>query len=437
MIKKIGLYIGLFLLTVAVLFLIRVGSELIDRSAMQENMESSADYLIDRPDVEYIWDECSASRLDNAADTVSLRIAWQTDPENPFTSAMWSSLYSSRGKDHRENLKEVVENPERMTLEGGKDNLEYLRYWHGNVVLIRLLHLFTDLQGMHLFHVVVLAGLFLLLLILLWREGLRTAAIGLIAGGAVAGIWFVPFCLEYTWVFLIAFPVSVLALRWGIKEKWNRVGGMFLVTGIVTNYLDFLTTELLTLLLPLLILVAIRIRKEGRAPVRMSVKACLLWGVGYLGMWIMKWVIASIILGENVMPYVSAHISERIGVSKTGQGNPFLSLYRNLFTALPTGLGLYGLLFAILLIALLFGMWYVYRKRDIDKSRIILYAVLGLIPYVRYLVLFDHGYIHSPFTYRAQMATVLALALITGEIVDRNAIGFMRKTQAVKKQSNR
>ena len=43
-----------------------------------------------------------------------------------------------------------------------------------------------------------------------------------------------------------------------------------------------------------------------------AAKLTLVWGFGYVGMWVMKWVMASLILGENVMPYVTEHIGERL-----------------------------------------------------------------------------------------------------------------------------
>ena len=38
--------------------------------------------------------------------------------------------------------------------------------------------------------------------------------------------------------------------------------------------------------------------------------------------------------------------------------------------------------------------------------------LVGIIPYIRYLVLANHSYLHCFFTFRAQFATVMALALI-------------------------
>lgn len=199
---------------------------------------------------------------------------------------------------------------------------------------------------------------------------------------------------------------------------------LFLVSGIVTNFFDFLTAEILTLLIPLLLMVSLHGRKESnkdekKTPARISVKACILWGFGYLGMWAMKWIIASVILGENVMPYVTGHITQRVGVSEDGIGNPLSALYLNLITIFPAGMGDIWAVLSLVALVILACVLYVYKGNSVRKRYIITYIVLGLLPYIRYMVVFDHSFRHFVFTYRLQMATVLAIGLMSLEIRKR------------------
>ena len=69
----------------------------------------------------------------------------------------------------------------------------------------------------------------------------------------------------------------------------------------------------------------------------------------------------------------------------------------------------------VILILILLSIFYVYKKKHIRKDYVLLYAVLGLVPYIRFAVLYDHSFFHFFFTYRAQMATILAISLITRE----------------------
>lgn len=423
MVKKILKYVLVFVVSVVVLFLVMVGSEFISQDAMREQVKSSIDFLCEKDCVYSYWRGMPAGNMDGYADSVSLGIAWQSDSEHPFESAMWCSYYVDRfyfTRYHHANY-----DLRRAFVQQKEGNNEYLRYWHGNVPVIRLFHLFTDIRGMYIILGIIMTGLFLTLLILLWKAGLRGVAIGFIISGFMVSIWFVPFILEYVWTFLVALTACIIALIWGKNGRWDRTGTLFLVTGIVTNYLDFLTTETITFLLPLLILIALKSKSGEKAPVVPVIRDCVLWGIGYLGMWIMKWAIASIILGEDVMPYVVKNIELRLGTSHLVGGNIFSTLGRNLLGLIPTTFGRIGIVVTIFLFLAWLCVLFVYKRNDVRKDYVIVYVVLGLVPFIRYIVMTEHSYVHFTFTYRALMATILAMCLITCEVFDFSV--FRRK----------
>ena len=84
----------------------------------------------------------------------------------------------------------------------------------------------------------------------------------------------------------------------------------------------------------------------------------------------------------------------------------------------PLEYGTLGVL--VVLVLVVFGSYvgYVYQKKSVCRDRVALFAALGLIPYVRYLVLHNHAWLHCFFTYRAQLATVLAAVMIVEELTD-------------------
>ena len=47
--------------------------------------------------------------------------------------------------------------------------------------------------------------------------------------------------------------LSILAVNIACRDKWNRIGLCFLAGGMITNFMDFLTTETLTLTVPLIL----------------------------------------------------------------------------------------------------------------------------------------------------------------------------------------
>ena len=237
-------------------------------------------------------------------------------------------------------------------------------------------------------------------------------------------IWFVPFCLEYTWVFLVMLIASIVSVIMAIMKKgdWEI---FFLVIGMITVYLDFLSAETLTLLIPLLLVLRIHRNSTQKHHLwLLSARCCVSWLIGYIGMWITKWVLAAYFLKINVLPYVSDHIKERLGGSLGLTQIEFYkaAITRNLACMSPFGYGIYGAMIVLLLIVVLVVRPVLTDEIRIRKKknvgRIILYLILGLVPYIRFVVLHNHSVQHSAFTYRAQAATVMSLCFVILEIVE-------------------
>ena len=371
-------YILVFLIATGLLLFSLLLSAKIPQSAIRDNVQESATYLSEGELFGRAVKDVDGSKLDRYADSILLGIAYQYDSEKPLTSVMWSSYYHSDLDNENENLLAAVTNDYEA-------NQQYLRYWHGSI------------------------------------------AFGLV----LTSFWFVPFSLEYTWTYMLMLIFSMIGVRLIYKKHHKAVGICFLVSGMVTNFLDFLTTETLTLTVPLLLMLWME-RKQNvesksksesdwKASFQMAGKAAIAWGAGYVGMWLMKWLLASSVLSENVMPYVSEHIGERIG-GDLGIGLAayiFGAIWKNIRCLFPFEYGIIGAFTGIGLVVYSLYVGYVYYKKNIDKKCVLLYVLIGLVPYIRYIVLHNHSYLHCFFTYRAQLATILAIVLILEQITDR------------------
>ncbi|MBO6308580.1 MAG: hypothetical protein J6N70_07000, partial [Oribacterium sp.] len=140
-----------------------------------------------------------------------------------------------------------------------------------------------------------------------------------------------------------------------------------------------------------------------------SFLSCLVWGIGYAGMWATKWLLAALALGENVLPYISGHIDERLGTAggQAGLDLSMAAIWENFRSLFPMGWQPWGWTLFWIAAFLLSYLIYVYRRKRADWSFIAVCSVLGLLPYVRYALLQNHSYTHFFFTYRAQAAGVL------------------------------
>ena len=411
MMKHIGKMALVFLLTVCVLTGLLAASAYIPRSAIEHQMRSSAEFLSRGELFAPVIEDVNSSRIDRYADAILLGIVWQTDRNDALHSVIEARYYNNPRQDETISLLDAVE-------QDLPANQQYLRYWHGSTVPVRLLMTILTLPQIYLWHGILLAALAIALEIRLLRRKAYVPAAGFGVGLIGVGCWFIPLSLEYTWVFLILFAQLHLVLLPSFPKDWGRRGLFFLISGMVTNYFDFLTCETLTLLLPLLLLLWLD-RKREAPGVKALLKIILAWAVGYGGMYLAKWALAGLVMGENPLPYVTGHVGERL-VGSVANMNLFQealgALSRNVQYLFPMDYGHIGGLLGAGLVILAAYVGYVHHRKGFSKRQVLLYAALGLVPYVRFLALINHSYLHGFFTYRAQLATLFALVLILGEL---------------------
>ena len=408
-------YILTFSLVLCLLFALTIGTALIPRDAVRPKMLESAEYMCERQSTFLVRDFLTASVIDRYADCITISIAYYLDENHPVESSMWTSFYGAHTSRMNELLLEGIS-------EDLSPNQEYLRYWHGSSAVIRFLHLFWNIKTIYIFHAVLMAGLYTILLILLIKKHMLPEALAFTLSMIIVSVWFVPLCLEYTWMFLVMFVAAIIGLR--LPEK--HIGNFFLITGMVAAYLDFLTTETLTLLIPLLFILRIRSRQGKGDSWAITIKSCILWGIGYLGMWVSKWILASVILNQNVMPMVTDHIDERLNGSFGLSGFAFIkaAFARNLKCLFPYEYGISGavLVFVFIIVVVIIPVAKDRMKirEKINTHIIPIYVFIALIPFIRFAVLRNHSYAHRFFTHRALASTILALCFIVLECIEWN-----------------
>lgn len=220
-------------------------------------------------------------------------------------------------------------------------NDQYLRYWHGSLVFVRPLLVFLNLEQMKIFHGLEIITLLLILLFMLIKHGYNSEALSLGISLITVSIWFVPLSLEYTRMFLLTLVSSIIAIRFSDSpEKRECIYLLFLFTGMITSFLDFLTTETLTLLIPLLLLARIG-RRQGKTLWKLSLYSDINWGIGYIVTWVSKWLLVYFVLGMNPIPYIRSNFFEHLGAydGLTAMQQITESFHRNISMLFPFGYG--------------------------------------------------------------------------------------------------
>lgn len=411
-------YIGIFLITVLVLFLLLILTAKIPKEKITDNLKESLQFFKDNRGIEMLSSRREYRYIHYYADSILLNIIYGIDSDNTVKSVLEAKYYETIRADVNNDFIKVVE----QDLE---PNQEYLRYWHGSMAILRPLLVFFNMEQIYLMNKVALWGLAAALLILLFFKSKKVAIIYVISMVLIA-FQYVPMCFEYSWTFYIMFIASIIAIICDKRSRGNSwLYKLFFVTGIVTCYLDFLTTEIITVLVPLLLVIYIRKEENRITGFKETFKficiSCVLWFCGYGLMWFAKWIIASLVLGINAMEYVKDNLLLRINGLQGMPNHKILYEYvisENFYTLYPINIlkkkTVTTVMYVVLGILLLVFDWKNIKK----KWFALLTFLISLAPYVRYLILANHSYRHSFFTFRSQIITIIGLGIVIIECLN-------------------
>ena len=130
--------------------------------------------------------------------------------------------------------------------------ISYGRYWHGYLIVLKTLLLFLNVSEIRMLNLILQGTLFCILLYLVRKRIGAVYQIPLLLMEAVLNPIVLPLSLQFSWVYYIGILSAIVFL---IREKWHpkSILLLFLITGMVTSYVDLLTYPLITLGLPMMI----------------------------------------------------------------------------------------------------------------------------------------------------------------------------------------
>ncbi len=419
-IKNILKYIIIFIVTVLILFGSLVLTAKIPKSSIEKNIKASLDFYKKYRGIYYFTYKRYDTYIHYYADTRKLNILYNIDSNDAIKSVLWDKFYQETHMDSNVDFINLVEKDK-------EPNTNYLRYWNGCMVFLRPLLTIMSMDKIYLINIIILSILALILLVLLFLRSKKMAIIFIISL-ILTSCWYVPICIEYSVMFYVMIITSILTLLIDKKDSDvsksnNKLLILFLITGITATFFDFLTTEILTIFVPLIFIIIIR-KKENRLEdfkktTIFILKACILWFLGYGLMWLTKWVLSSLILKINAFDYVKRNFTLRFnglqGIeSKTVLYKnviprnvfciPFMYYIRENFDKLIVKY----FVFLFIMLILIFIDW----KSLKEKKYYIFLLIISFMPYVRYLILANHSYKHLMFTFRDQIITLIVLIYI-------------------------
>lgn len=412
--KSVALHIIAFVCTVVSLWLLLVLSSSIPNNLIKNTIEKSAlTYKNKEAFSSENGDKLNAV-ADNYADSILLNVTWNMGEGNPFISSL-DTKYNDGG-EYGENAGLYL-----SVTEGAKPNTDYTRYWHGSAMLLRPFHLVFSVDGIKLIGLIAALLLALLCILMLLQRKHYDLAISLALSLAAVHIWNIRLSLEYQPCFIICLIMCLLFLYF---ERKSTVFLTYLsvIGGTLVAFFDFLTTETMVILLPLILTFTVRAKEnrlgDFKSNIKLLIKCGLCFLLAYGGTFIAKWAIASLVTGENKFILAFASAEERVGGSLASEGvnNPIMQIILSPIANLTVLFGgisridiarvFIGLLLSVMVLG---SVLYLFKKKTDNRTVLRLLAILGLVVFARYLVMSNHSYLHEFFTYRALVSPIMAI----------------------------
>lgn len=285
-------------------------------------------------------------------------------------------------------------------------NADYARYWHGNLSVLKVLLSFFSMKTIYIIYFIILLITFFILIIELLKKS-KVLATAYAIVSILVNTFFVSNCDALFYVFLISMIVTIILIKMMNKNSKN-IDLLFLITGMITCFFDLLSCETITLTIPLFVFVYLKWQEEKKLRFKELFLYILLWGVGYIGTFIMKWVITVFYYHGHFMDKIFVPMTKRIVYENS-------SIIKIFYTSIKDVLHyIYPFNNNILKITLLIlGIisYIILLFNHNNRKYLIMLLIIGVIPFIRYLVLTSHSDYHNYFTYRAFIPFIMLLII--------------------------
>lgn len=318
-------------------------------------------------------------------------------------------------------LHAALSDPALSPLQNAMSVNDYARYWHGYMIFLRPMLCVGTIELIRYVNMALLLLLFTTTCSLLVRKLGFAVSVPFVLSLAMVWFLFVPMSLTYVSVFYIMLlAVCVLLTRFE-RMRDTDLCVFFFAIGMLTSFFDLLTAPLLTLGMPLLVLLALKLSAPLPARRPLVLDALMLsvfWGLGFGLFWLLKWLIAAPILGQNVLGDAANSILFRLNGVEAGADavpwNRLTVILDNVKMLIPSYPSSFLTIFAVF-----FGLLCAYaaalfltgaaKKLPKIKSRDWLaFPMISAYPYVWYCVLVNHSGIHARFTCKIQAIAIFA-----------------------------
>lgn len=376
---------------------------------IKKNVMKASEELNQLGAAPFLLPDNAAARLDIYTDTIMLNEAVYAGNESVTEKAAAVYRYGYKDRTPFQSLLAYLAGEESA------ERVEYARYWHGYLIFLKpllLLGTYDDVRALNLFVQMLFGGIVVMEMVKRKKEQyIICFLLGLYSLMPIAAAM----CLQYAAVLNITLISCAILLKY--YERLMSKGLMpffYTAVGMAVCYFDLLTYPLVTL--GFVLLTHTVLEKDYKSIKRACIivmTRSLSWAFGYTGLWGIKWILASVFMGKNVIKEgilqilyrASTEASEAGMLDKVSRTKTILLNLETIIT--PTVLIAAGVVLSIMLVKYI-------RRRTVyfNTSQFVTNAVIAVMPFIWIAVTANHAYIHYWMVYRNFLITVFAAACI-------------------------
>lgn len=412
-IKYVIIFILLITLYIGTLSLVA----LIPRAQIKNNLRESSNLLIKETNVYKVDIGNKIFFLDNYTNALMLNHIYSQDEREPIKSAILvkknylPNINQKIYEDTQQGLKSASKYSQLNQVGELKDTLdenimesfEYVRYWHGYIVIFKILFLFFNLSQIRNISLICIWILIFLLLYLIYKKLKLSYAIVTAISFILLDLFILGVELQGQLVIYVLLITSIYIF---ITYKNNRSYiFLFFIVGSLTNFLDFFTTPIITLYIPLIFYYQLLSNNKEvylKEIIKIIFINSFLWFCGYAFTWGMKWILADIIFNRNI---IKTAINQIIFRGYSPDTSYLDTIILNFASAGNYMIFITGVLIIYNFIVLIKRR---IKNKNYNLNYNVFFIIISLIPFIWYLLTENHAHEHSYFTYKNLLVLTLS-----------------------------
>ena len=406
---KILKNIGIIISTICILLILLYFSTYIPGNRIKKNVSTSANILYKQGK---LFHKNSLGRriiFHNHTDALMINISYGIDPNNKLESILinrrnynpkvkvpivkeYAGNLETTGKDF-DTTRELLQfiNNKRIP------SYEYMKYWHGYIIVIKPLLLFFNITGIRIILTLLILTSLSFLCYLVYKEiDWKTSLAIFLSFISVDIIVTALFNVQGILVFLISIISSIIVFKKDLSDTNFYL--LLIINGILTAFFDFLTTPIIALLVPVIIRnLKDQKKRSNKETILYFGKCCIMFFVSYALFWFSKWLLVDLIYHRNL---IKTGILETL--FRTGVTHNDYSITQSLFLN-------FAIVFNPLILIIIF--LYIKNYKKILNKENLIYGLSIITVILWFTATSQHASQHFFFTYRNYVVISLAMLL--------------------------